>query len=367
MEAVKTTQDSEIQVEIDALRSRFPNTLDLYREACVVLFFRYGITPTANKLYQLVRKGSMSAPAEALSRFWADLREKSRVRVDHGDLPDEIRVAAGELVAALWNRALAQAEENLAAIRQEAAESVRTSLQRAASAEAAHAEVSRRLEDAGGRLAAGEETIRRLEQALAGETATRQVLEREITASRSALDDLRRSADEARLHFAAELDKVRESLVVAEARHLETQRQLSADLERERRSVAELKLALEQGRSAHEEAQIRYRKEAEVQAGQIAEVRQLMGRLEGEIKVLGETRSQLTADLADERSAVADLAHRLAAATREADRWQLKTIEAHREVEVLKAARLRKATRAAEPELDLGAGNPRRGPEEGGP
>lgn len=39
-----------------------------------MLFFRYGITPTANKLYQLVRKGSMSAPSEALTRFWSARR-----------------------------------------------------------------------------------------------------------------------------------------------------------------------------------------------------------------------------------------------------------------------------------------------------
>lgn len=59
----------------------FPDTQALYREVCVLLFFRHGITPTANKLYQLVRKGSMSAPTEALRTFWADLREKSRVRI----------------------------------------------------------------------------------------------------------------------------------------------------------------------------------------------------------------------------------------------------------------------------------------------
>ncbi|GAB3552032.1 hypothetical protein GCM10027343_37040 [Noviherbaspirillum agri] len=53
----------------------------------MLLFFRYGITPTTNKLYQLVRKGSMSAPAEALNKFWEDLRDKSRVRIEHRDLP----------------------------------------------------------------------------------------------------------------------------------------------------------------------------------------------------------------------------------------------------------------------------------------
>ncbi len=49
--------DARLQSEIDALRAQYPETQDLYREVCVLLFFRHGMTPTANKLYQLVRKG----------------------------------------------------------------------------------------------------------------------------------------------------------------------------------------------------------------------------------------------------------------------------------------------------------------------
>jgi len=50
------TMETEIQAEVDALRDRFPETKALYREVCALLFFRYGITPTANKLYQFVRR-----------------------------------------------------------------------------------------------------------------------------------------------------------------------------------------------------------------------------------------------------------------------------------------------------------------------
>ena len=63
------SEESEIQAEVEALRERFSDTKALYREVCALLFFRYGITPTASKLYQRVRKGSMSAPAEALAKF----------------------------------------------------------------------------------------------------------------------------------------------------------------------------------------------------------------------------------------------------------------------------------------------------------
>jgi signal transduction histidine kinase len=102
-------QEAELLAEVEALRPRFPKTRELYREVCGVLFFRYGITPTANRLYQLVRKGSMGTPAQVLAEFWRDLRERSRVRIEHPELPEELRVVSGELVMQLWERAQREA------------------------------------------------------------------------------------------------------------------------------------------------------------------------------------------------------------------------------------------------------------------
>lgn len=68
-------------------------------------FFAMGITPTANKLYQYVRRGSMSAPAEALNKFWIELRGKSRVCIQRTDIPENISAVAGDLISTLWNEA----------------------------------------------------------------------------------------------------------------------------------------------------------------------------------------------------------------------------------------------------------------------
>src|SRR3546814_8015007 len=62
----------------------------------------------------------MSAPAEALSKFWEDLREKSRTRIEHPDLPDALKSVAGELVASLWTNAQATAHESMIEYRNEA-------------------------------------------------------------------------------------------------------------------------------------------------------------------------------------------------------------------------------------------------------
>jgi hypothetical protein len=117
---ITAANEKQLLADIDRLREEFTQTQDLYREVCILLFFRYGMTPTANKLYQLVRKGSMTAPAEALNKFWGDLREKSRVRIEHPDLPEALKTAAGDLTATLWSAAQAQAHETLASLRGEA-------------------------------------------------------------------------------------------------------------------------------------------------------------------------------------------------------------------------------------------------------
>lgn len=109
--------DPRIAADVEALRTRCEDTRELYREVCALLFFRYGITPTANRLYQYVRKGSMGTPSEVLARFWADLRERARVRIERPDLPEALRDAAGAMVHDLWTRALDEAARSFDARR----------------------------------------------------------------------------------------------------------------------------------------------------------------------------------------------------------------------------------------------------------
>src|SRR6202521_1381528 len=129
------SQDAALAAEIERLKAAHPKTRELYREVCALLFFRYGITPTANRLYQLVKRGSMGTPTQVLGEFWTELREKSRVRIDHPDLPADLQAAAGELVATLWTRSTASAQAALETLRTEteaetvAAQGAVTSLQ----------------------------------------------------------------------------------------------------------------------------------------------------------------------------------------------------------------------------------------------
>ncbi|WP_340529286.1 DNA-binding protein, partial [Cupriavidus necator] len=102
------------------LRTRFPETRALYREVCGLLFFRYGVTPTANKLYSLVRKGSMGTPAEVLQAFWQELRGRTRVIIEHPELPEPLKQVAAEAVRTIWQAANEAATGELATLRAEA-------------------------------------------------------------------------------------------------------------------------------------------------------------------------------------------------------------------------------------------------------
>lgn len=172
--------ETRIAADIEELRRRCADTRTLYREVCGLLFFRYGITPTANRLYQYVRKGSMGTPAQVLGQFWEDLRERTRVRIDHPDLPDVLKQSAAELVSGLWTQARQEALRSLDARAAEAGEAVEAARLEAAAART-EAQAARGERDGmRARLDASE-------RALAGERAAGAELARELATIRGRL------------------------------------------------------------------------------------------------------------------------------------------------------------------------------------
>jgi uncharacterized protein YPO0396 len=96
----------------------------------------------------------MSTPAQVLARFWSDLRERSRVRIEHPDLPEALRESAGELVLELWSRAQDAAGRSFELQASEAAAAVREAQTRADRAEEDSRLLDERLAAMGGELSA---------------------------------------------------------------------------------------------------------------------------------------------------------------------------------------------------------------------
>lgn len=251
--------DAKIQEAVDEARSRIEDTQTLYREAATILFFRFNVTPTANKLYQYVRKGSMSAPAEALRKFWEELRDKSRVRIECPDLPQELRDLSGELIGRLWAGAQEQAQQNYEVLRQESDVLVSAAQTKQAEAEQA--------------LLAAQDLIQKLEQdnkglnwkvsdldkQLAGEKFRGNALQLQVgelssrladadiriaTAQRDfkdSLDTQTHAHQEALQELNGQLDGLRRQLIAKDGEHKEESALLRAELEKAQQEVAYLR------------------------------------------------------------------------------------------------------------------------------
>lgn len=236
--------ESEIQAEIESLKERFSETKALYREVCALLFFRHGITPTASKLYQYVRKGSMSAPADALTRFWEELRDKARVQIDHPDLPEVLKVAAADAVQTLWSQATELARTELASLRMEAqAESAKAladllaEQERARGLEAGARELQGHLEDLAAQLQARSAELEGERRAHAATTARTESLQRQVS-------ELQAQQERIRADFSADLEKGRAAIEAANERAVGAERRAlrEIDQERTRRAAAEKQL-----------------------------------------------------------------------------------------------------------------------------
>lgn len=271
--------------DVEALRQRFPQTRDLYREVCALLFFRYGITPTANKLYQLVRKGSMSVPTDAVKKFWEDLREKSRTRVEHPDLPDALKDDAGELVAKLWTDAQTLAHDSLATYRLETEQTVREAI---ATAEVALSERNANqlaLQKANQEieLTSGQINVQLEELAAAKEAASS--LQARLEEVKQDNAELQRQLEKARYDFAVELDKLRAAAQLAEERTRSTEKHMLLEVERERTASAKLKKEREALNSRAMQAADQHQRAIGMLQQTLGDIRQQNGQLDGALQI----------------------------------------------------------------------------------
>jgi chromosome segregation ATPase len=296
MESPDLQAEKTLATAIDRLREQFPQTQDLYREVCVLMFFRYGMTPTANKLYQLVRKGSMSAPAEALNRFWENLREKSRVVIAHPDLPDALKTAAGELTATLWQAAQAAAHESAAAYRLEAQTLVEEAKTAMSNVLQEQEYAQRSLDKSQEQLAVAVQQNATLKEQMAGLTATHAALQAQLTAVKeegaAQLDAAKKRADKTRQEYLAQQRKFEDATELAEQRFRALETRALMEVDRERTTANKLQKTLELERHGSSITTDRHRTELNAAQQASAELRLTLGLLQGQAHTLTSERDQ---------------------------------------------------------------------------
>ncbi|HDR9103653.1 DNA-binding protein [Paraburkholderia sp. A3RO-2L] len=302
--------DSALQADIAALRERVTDTREIYREVCGLLFFRYGVTPTAGKLYQLVRKGSMGVPGEVLAQFWQTLREKTRVKIDHPEMPEAIRQVAAEAVQGIWLAAAAAASDELAHVRADVE-------QRAVDADTQRHQAQTALDFARREIAAEQGRREELAQQLAEAQEALQEERAAHAASKARLEEMRAQVEErdrqlaaARTQFSEALEHTRQQIAEAQERAVATERRVMLELDQERvqrqrseRTADELRTELAGARAEHKEASIQH---ASITARLQSELQSLTQRIDA----AAAERGQLTLELEGVRSELADALRR---------------------------------------------------------
>lgn len=285
--------EQQLQVEMNKIKEEFTDTRDIYREACALLFFRYGITPTANKLYQYIRRGSMSAPAEALNKFWLELREKSRVRIERPDLPENIAVMAGELISKLWNESQNAAQENLAALVKEASDQVLQFERAAEAAETHKVNLEALLKETQLKLEKAVKRASETDYLLLANTNTLNEQENALNALKIERDDLSASVSHIKASFSKDLNDLGNTLKKAEDRYKGLEQKHLIELDRARQQVKDQTKEISALRNVNSKMQSDHVKALSKLQNIIASLNQRTGNLTG---VVAELKKQLNAN-----------------------------------------------------------------------
>lgn len=230
--------ENEIVAEVESLKERFSETKSLYREVCALLFFRHGITPTTNKLYQYVRKGTMSTPAEALSKFWDELRSKARVEIEHPDLPEELKATAAEAIAGIWRQASATARGELEALRIEARAELDQARRELQEANAAIQVGRAQNEELANDLRAASESAQSVRVELEAERRAHTGTAARLQEVQAQLGQAREQQQRLQEGFIAELARVRDAVSQADQRAAAAERRALLEVEQERQARA---------------------------------------------------------------------------------------------------------------------------------
>ncbi|OIQ84899.1 hypothetical protein GALL_332590 [mine drainage metagenome] len=260
----------------------------------MLLFFRYGITPTANKLYQYVRKGSMSAPAEALNTFWVVLREKSRVRIERPDLPEQVKDAAGSFAASLWKQAQEAAQARFSAQIAESNEKVLEARQESDIARKELATILLTLQETQAHLENANQRIAEIEKKHAVDISTLATFEKSFESLQNERVNLDRSLEATRTGFSRDIEIINVALSKAEERYRLLEAKSLMEVDRERQRASKLEKELIKIRETTRTDQVDQQKELFSLQNVISGLREKLGTLNGQLNAVTSQQKETT-------------------------------------------------------------------------
>lgn len=234
-----------IEGEVKDLLRRYPSRTLRTREVAKLLFLTYDLHPSAQLVRHFTQQGSMTDIVADLADFWSSIRDKARLQVQGVGLPEDVLLAAGDLVQQLWNVAQNKAREELAADRVELERLVDAGRTRAADLEALREADAAELDRLRAALAQAEGAVAQLEKEKIVEQEARGAAERDAARAREQGEHEARERAAAEERFSAERENERQS------RHRSEDR-LAGE-------IRFAKIQIEESRSAYRDLQERHR------------------------------------------------------------------------------------------------------------
>ena len=171
----------------------------------------------------------MGTPAEALAKFWDELRGKARIEIDHPDLPQDIKTVAAEAIAAIWQQATAAARSELAAIRDDLQASAATAKHREVEAQAA----AERATAETGRVNA---LLQQCQHDLEAERLVSAGIQSRLTQQEQQLEEQRSLNTQLQERFSNELERARMAVEAAHERAAAAEKRALLEVEHERQA-----------------------------------------------------------------------------------------------------------------------------------
>lgn len=359
--------------QVASLCEQIKDTRELTR-AVANLLFQEGERPTASRVLQLTRRGSMVTLNDEMAKWWDELRAKLDVRLVNPNIPAALLEKQGNLLGEIWDMAMSQARAEMQVYREEADQKVANAEAVRSVAESFAEEQRQAAESAHARR---EET----EQLLAAEHSARISAEGEAEHWRTQAESSALALERSRADFTTQMDAQRAALERAEQQFNDMRRQNLLEIDSLRTSNTEVRQALK--KAEHQIARLE-ESERNLQESERALHDQVTARDASIARLTGET-SALSARL---ESAIAERdgltqaragdreAHREAIAGRDAlighlqeAAQSMKRTESllNDEVGRLKLDNIRQADEIAQLKIGLKQAGTSTAPHEGGP
>jgi chromosome segregation ATPase len=224
------------------------------------------------------------------------------VSVEHADLPDELKAAAGDMVASIWKASQVMAQDSVAQLRFDAATAAAAARNAEVEAMATVDAASRELEQTRARLLDAEDQIGKLRQELSASAATNAGSLARIEDARSLLAQNHEMLGRERAEHATERERLEERTRLAEQRFIDMEKRALLDMDRERTASLRLQKALENERAAHGKSLEQLRAEYGLVQREVAKLREQLGALQNATTSLKDERDRAFSELSATRS-----------------------------------------------------------------